>query len=79
VTPVRVCVELGQIKSVGTAHWAKLFACETVEGRVFVWGELRGERTAVDSPRRERRAKSVMDAFAMFSNPPAMIQPLHIH
>lgn len=74
--PVRVCTDLGEIIDVGTAHWSSIYAIKTSVGRVFVWGNLRGQKNVVKSPLETYKANSVADVFSMYSNPPAMIRPI---
>ncbi|ELT97775.1 hypothetical protein CAPTEDRAFT_180059 [Capitella teleta] len=75
ISPVRIAVDLGRFVEIAATHYNHLSAALTQAGKVFMWGQCRGQ--SVTSPL-ETKFGSMHDTFAYFGSPPVTYKPLEV-
>lgn len=73
VTPTKIGLDKGRFVEVAACHYSHLSAAMTATGKVFMWGQCRGQ--AVTSPM-ETKFTRVDTTFACFASPQSMARPL---
>ncbi|CAH3163860.1 unnamed protein product [Porites lobata] len=73
VTPTKIGLDKGRFVEIAACHYSHLSAAMTATGKVYMWGQCRGQ--AVTSPM-ETKFTKVDSIFACFASPPSMFRPL---
>jgi len=73
VTPTKIGLDKGRFVEIAACHYSHLSAAMTATGKVYMWGQCRGQ--AVTSPM-ETKFTKVDSIFACFGSPPSMFRPL---
>ena len=75
VSPVHVEQTLGRFIEIAACHYNNVSAAIIQSGKVYIWGQCRGQ--AILSPL-ETRFDNLDDVFACFAAPASMWRPLFI-
>ncbi|XP_078613708.1 RCC1 and BTB domain-containing protein 1-like isoform X1 [Branchiostoma floridae x Branchiostoma japonicum] len=73
VTPTKIALDKGRFVEIGATHYNHVSSAITQTGKVYMWGQCRGQ--SITSPM-ETRFSTVDDAFACFSMPAVTWRPL---
>lgn len=75
VTPTRVASNLGRFVEIAATHYSHISAAMTQTGRVYLWGQCRGQCIIAPMP---SGFSSLHDVFAFFASPGVTWRPMGV-
>jgi len=75
VTPIRIASDKGRFVDIAAIHYNHISVGVNQMGRVFMWGQCRGQSVTLPT---ETRFESMNDVFACFAMPAVTYKPLEV-
>ena len=75
VTPQRIGKEIGRLNEIAANHYSHISAATSQNGKVYMWGQCRGQCVMLPT---ETRFTHIDDVFASFATPPSMWRTLTV-